>query len=76
MRNKQHNLNLTFSQIYTIISLSTEREQNIMYNCIAAIDRALDIYFRDHGNLKPEAIHIHSQKEDDVVREMELSGHE
>lgn len=29
-----------------------------------------------HGDLKPEAIHIHSQKWDDVVREMELSGHE
>ena len=47
-----------------------------MCNCIAAIDRALDIYLRDHGDLKPEAIHIHSQKWDDVVREMELSGHE
>lgn len=28
-----------------------------------------------HGDLKPEAIHIHSQKWDDVVREMESSGH-
>lgn len=71
-RNKQHNLNLTFSQLYAIINSSTERGQNV----IAAIDRALDIYLKDHGNLKPEAIHIHSQKWDDVVREMESSGHE
>lgn len=50
-----------------------------MYNrnyFIAAIDHALDVYIRDHGNLKPDAIHIHSQKWDDVVCETELSGHE
>lgn len=47
-----------------------------MYNFIAAIDRALDIYLRDHGDLEPEAIHIHSQRWDDVVREIEASEHE
>ena len=50
-----------------------------MYNrnsFIAAIGRALDIYLKDHGNLKPESIHVHSQRWDDVVREMESSGDE
>lgn len=50
-----------------------------MYNrnyFIAAIDRALDIYLKDHGNLKPESIHVHSQRWDDIVREMESSGYE
>lgn len=47
-----------------------------MYNCITAIGATLDVYIRDHGNLKPEAIHIHSQKWDDVMRETESSGHE
>lgn len=50
-----------------------------MYNrnyFIAAIGRALDIYLKDHGNLKPESIHVHSQRWDDIVREMESSGYE
>ena len=50
-----------------------------MYNrnyFIAAIGRALDIYFKDHGNLKPESIHVHSQRWDDIVREMESLGYE
>lgn len=76
LKNEQYNFNLTFSQLYVIISLSTERGQNTMYNFIAAIDRALDIYLKDHGNLKSESIHIHSQRWDDVVREMESSEHE
>lgn len=50
-----------------------------MYNrnyFIAAIGRALDIYLKNHGNLKPESIHVNSQRWDDIVREMESSGHE
>lgn len=48
---------------------------NSCYPFVAAIGHALDIYLNDHGNLDPKAIHIHPQRWNDIVREMESSGH-